>query len=285
MIHTEVGHQVVVSGQAHMVPAAVTFAVAAGVPLIIHLVRAVRLRDASAVGWLRRRGLADDPRCVELTLQYLLRLRWSRVISTVVMLVVCGVAILLSSTWVSFVSLPILLSVLVAEALAPDPRRGRLRTASLDRRARSFFAPLMPLRLARACIGAAALLSFVSAALETFPHVSAPLTHGAVMVAGGLALEACLRSVSTRALPDRNPDLALDTAMRVASARTASAAALVFGVLGLFLAVSFAQFSLGHAGTWRYVLGQLMGLSVLAAVGVAIALVQPLTSWRPRGAR
>jgi hypothetical protein len=284
MIHSDVHVHQISSGQAHSISFPMMLAVVGGAALAVHLVRAALVRDAAAAGWLRRRGLPQDARSIDLTVQYLLRLRWARVASTAVMLAVCGLALLLSNTWISFVSLPFLLSVLVAESLAPDPRRGRVRSASLERRARSYFAPILPLLLARTCILAAALLSVVALAWGTTTMVAPTAVHAAVMVVGGVALEACLHSVSTRALPDRNPDLALDTAMRVASARIASAAALLFGVFGLLLAVGAIRFS-SPAGPWSMVINQVMSLAMLAAVGAAIGLVQPLTSWRPRGAR
>jgi hypothetical protein len=183
--------------------------------------------------------------------------------------------------WISFVSLPFMLSVLLAETLAPVPRRGRLRTAVLQRRPRSYFAPRWPLVIARASIIVGAGLSFSGAAHSSRPS-GAALVHGVVLAVGGCALEGCLRVISLRPLPDREPDLSLDTAMRVASARTATAAALVFGVFGLFLALGYAQLGPAPRSTANYVFSQLFTAGLMAAVITAIVLLQPLRSWRPR---
>jgi hypothetical protein len=250
--------------------------------LLVHVIRAARVGERTATDWMRRRNLPHEQRGVLDVVAYLRRLRWARVGSTVLLLVLCGVSLLATKAWVSFVSLPFLLSVLAAETLAPDPRRGRVRVAALDRRSRSFFAPPRVLGVARTAMAAAAALSFC-AVFRDAPFGRLALVHGLVMAVGLIALETCLHQTSMRALPDRQPDVAVDTAMRVASARAATAAALVFGVLGLFLSVSFSGVLNGVAGDGASVaVGQVFTLVLLLAIGVSLALVQPLPSWQPR---
>ena len=259
-----------------------TLAVFGGGLLLGHAVRALLTNDAGAARWMRQRGLATDPRGVEATRQYLSRLRWSRVLTAGLLIVSCVLAAVFIGSWVSFVSLPFLLSVLVAETLAPAPRRGRVRTAVLQRRPRSYFAHRWPLLCARVAIGLGVLVSLSAVLHGTWPSGRAAL-HSVVMLTGGLALEACLAAVSLRPLPDREPDLSLDTAMRVASARTATAAALVFGTIGLVFAASFTQVGFRSSpSVVSYLVGQLINVSLFAAVITALVLLQPLRSWRPR---
>src|SRR3954451_6325779 len=209
---------VVAHGQGHMLSPALTLAVVGGGLLAFHLGRALLVRESTAARWLRWRGLTQDPRSTELTVQYLLRLRWARAAATLLMIGVCALAAMLTKAWISFVSLPFLLSVLLAESLAPEPRRGRVRTASLERRTGSFFAPVLPLLISRLAIIVSVLLVAAALILRTSSQLGPLALHGAVLLVGLVALESCLLQVSRRALPDRNPDLALDTAMRVSSA-------------------------------------------------------------------
>src|SRR5438128_2406545 len=81
-----------------------TLAVAGGALLAFHLVRALSVRESTAVRWLRHRGLMEDARSIDLTVQYLLRLRWARTATTLVMIGVCALAAMLTKTWISFVS-------------------------------------------------------------------------------------------------------------------------------------------------------------------------------------
>lgn len=265
----------------HPVPAWLILVVGGGGLLLTHVIRALRADNTRALGWLQSRGLHQDPRSVEATRRYLRRLRWSRVVTSGLLIGGCALAAAFMQSWISFVSLPFLLSVLLAESLAPDPRRGRLRSAGLQRRPRSFFAPRWPLLLARSAIAVGVVLSFLGASHGTRMTGHAVL-HGVVLLAGAVALELCLGVISLRALPDREPDLSLDTAMRVSGARTATAAALVFGSFGLFLALGLAELGPTPRSTASIVTGQVVTLSMLAAAITAIVLVQPLRSWRPR---
>lgn len=271
-----------VSSRAYEVPWWLTLLVFGGGLLLAHLVRAMRTGPAQAQEWLRQRGLRADARSAEAARRYLRRLRWSRVTVTGVLVAVCAVTVGLTRNWISFASLPFLLSVLLAEASAPAPRRGRIRTALLQRRPRSYFAPRAALTVARVSIGAGAALSLIAAAHHSRLPGS-PLLHAAVLLAGGCALETCLRVVSLRPLPDRQPDLSVDVAMRVASARTATAAGLLFGVFGLAVACAYARLAPGPGTAGGHVIGQVVTFGVLAAVVTAVLLLQPVRSWRPRG--
>lgn len=278
--HMSMVHSLAASSHvSFVIPPWVSLPVLGGGLVLVHLIRARRADDQLAHRWLSERHLEQDTRSVDTALQYLRRLRWSRVVATLFLVAVCGVVAALSSGWVSFVSLPFLLSVLGAETLAPNPRRGRVRTASLERRSRSYFAPRLALAAARATILVATVLSVAGIWAATSWAPGMAVMHGLVLLLGGVALELSLHAVSARALPDRNPDLALDTAMRVASARAATAAALVFGTFGLFLAVGLAGVAPPRNSAVAMAVSQVVNFGLLAAIGVAVALTRPLGSW------
>ncbi|MCU1673245.1 MAG: hypothetical protein JWN77_1358 [Frankiales bacterium] len=271
--------EVTVHGTASAVPLLSLLPVVGGGLLLLHVVRATRVSPATAAAWLRQRNLPQDQRTALAVEAYLRRLRWSRVWSTGLLIAVCAVSLFASAGWISFVSLPFLLSILAAEALAPAPRRGRVRVASLVQRPRSFFAPRLALTASRLAIAVGAGLSAVGALVR---ESSAAAVHGLVLLTGLLALELSLHKTVSRALPDRQPDLSVDTAMRVASSRAATAAGLLFGMFGLAFALGAAGVSdlLGRSGS--IVVGQTLTLTTLAALAVALNLVQPLASWSPR---
>jgi hypothetical protein len=271
--------------QVHPIPLWVTLLVLGGGLLGFHVVRALLVSERTSRRWVQVRGLPDDPRTLATIRSYLARLRWSRVASTGLLILACAVAAMTSHGWISFASLPFVMSVLVTEALAPGPRRGRIRVAALDRRPRAYFAPVPALGVARAALILGIALSLIGVVTRS-ASTSAPIAlHAAVLIVGAIALEACLQRISARALPDRGPDLAVDTAMRVASARTATAAGLVFAVSGLAFAIPSGLLP-SHVPSWLSVaMGQVLTLAFLVTIGVAIALVQPLTSWRPRTSR
>lgn len=274
---------VVHSGEVHTLPPWLALVLLGGGTILFHVVRAVRVDSAVAGQWVLRRGLPADPRCTDLVQRYLERLRWSRVVSTVMLVLGCAASFRLASAFISFASLPVLLSIVAAEVLAPDPRRGRLRVAALQRRPRSFFAPLPALTFVRVVLAAAIVLSLGAATVGTWPHPAVPWVHAGVMLVGAAALEGALQRISVRALPDRQPDLAVDTAMRVASARSSTAAGLLFGVFGLFAALSLSGvFPLVHHRTAAPVVGPVLNIALLGVLAVAITLIQPLASWKPR---
>jgi hypothetical protein len=283
MAHT--AERVTRSVQVHPIPLWVTLIVLGGGALGFHVVRALLVRERTSRRWVQVRGLPDDPRTLATITSYLARLRWSRVASTSLLILACTVAAMTSHGWISFASLPFVLSVLVAEALAPDPRRGRIRFAALDRRPRSYFAPVRALGVARGALAMGIVLSLIGLVTRSASR-SAPIAlHATVLIVGAISLEVCLQRISARALPDRGPDLAVDTAMRVASARTATAAGLVFAMSGLIFAIPSGLLP-SHAPSWFSVaMGQVVTLAFVVTIGVAIALVQPLTSWRPRASR
>jgi hypothetical protein len=280
LIHEPVVRELVsVEGNSMSVPA--FLALTGGSVLLVHLARALVVSDATASRWLERRGLPADARSAAAVRSYVRRLRWSRLASTSLLIAACGIALSTGRFWVSFLSLPFLLSVLLAEVLAPEPRRGRLRFGLLERRPRDYVAPAPHARAVRVGLGAAFVISVSAAA--AYERLTVYLAaHAVVVVVGAAAYELGLARTAMRALPDRQPDLALDTAMRVASARTATAAALLFTTFGLLLpaAAFLGELSPG-------VLSAMLGLAFynlvpLAAMGCAVNLVQPLASWRPR---
>jgi hypothetical protein len=186
------------------------------------------------------------------------------------------ILVLTTTLGFSFLSLPVLLSVLTAEVLAPEPRRGRLRTAMLSRRRRSYFAPAVALRTARLLMAAA--LGCALAAVTQQPSGRWAL-HACVMASGALIMEISLERLTQRGLPDRLPDLPVDTAIRVASARSLTAAGLVFSTFGLLYGLSpvLTMLHIGHTG--GLVLNQLLNLA-LPGIGIwATVLVSPKASW------
>jgi hypothetical protein len=278
LIHSTDGHATF-SGAAYELPWWL-FGIAL---IVIHLVRALIVNRRTAERWMQQRGLETDERSAEQVRRHLLRLRWSRVMAAVALVVICSLSLAWARTAISFLSLPFLLSVLVAETLAPEPRRARLRVAGLRRRPPSYFAPVRALVATRIALAVGVVLSFAAGVVSDERWQTSALVHGTVLLVGAVALEVCLSRISSRALPDRQPDLSVDSALRVASARAATAAGLVFGSVGLMLAATFAAATgSGPPSMSDLAIGQLAALAVLGAVAVALGLVQPLRSWHPR---
>lgn len=273
-----------VSGEVRSVSAGTTLLVVGGAVVGFHVLRALTVSTRTAGRWLSCRGLPTDPRSLDTVVRHLRRVRWARALSALGLVGVCGAAVALGQVWVSFFSLPFLVSVLVAEALAPEPRRGRVRAARLERRSRSYFGPARHIAVVRVVLVTAAVGAFVSAT-QLDRATRYLVVHGIVMVVGALAFEAALHRTATRALPDRQPDLMVDTAMRVASARTATAAGLVFGAFGWVLSSTVLLDRVGEPlEPLRIGLGIGAQVVVLLALALAISLLPPLTSWRPREA-
>ena len=250
--------------------------------IAVHTTRAVATRRTTAVRWMARRGLDADERSIDHVRRHLLRLRWSRAVAAVALVAVCGLSLAWARTAVSFLSLPFLLSILAAEALVPEPRRARVRVAALHRRSRAYFAPPRAVLASRLALAVGLLLSLAAAAVGTGRWQTTAFVHAVVLVVGAVALEACLARISTRPLPDRQPDLSVDTALRVASARSATAAGLLFGFFGLTLGLSLVVAATPGPPSWAsFVLSQVLVYTLMGVAAVALALVQPLRAWHP----
>jgi hypothetical protein len=250
--------------------------------LVVYVIRALMLNEKAARRWLAARGLVSDERNLAVVRRYLWRLRWSRVAATLIF-VALGALSAWALHWpLGFVTTPYLLCILIAESLSPAPRRGRVRSASMQRRSRSYFAPVYALAWARCALWSGAVLGLTAPFLSTQSahHLGAAVTHGALMLVAAIGLEVALDRLTRRALPDRTLDLQIDTALRVASARIATAAGLGGGMVGLLLSVGMA----GQRLPASMVTGQVITLSMMAAAGVVIALLLPLRSWHPRAA-
>jgi hypothetical protein len=262
----------------------VVLAVLGGGVVGFHVLRALAVSTTTAGRWLSCRGLPTDPRSLDTVVRHLKRVRWARALSALGLVGVCGAAVALGQVWVSFFSLPFLVSVLVAEALAPEPRRGRVRAARLERRSRSYFGPPRHIAVVRVVLVTAAIGAFVSAT-QVDRLTRYFVVHGIVVLVGAVAFEAALHRTATRALPDRQPDLMVDTAMRVASARTATAAGLAFGAFGWMLSSTVLLDRVGEPlEPLRIGLGLGAQVVVLLALALSISLLPPLTSWRPQEA-
>lgn len=255
-------------------------AVAVGL-VVLHGVRAVLVSDAPAERWLAARGLGADARAVREVRGYLTRLRTARCLGSLAFLGLALVSLAVLEIPIGVISGPYLLSVLGAELLAPLPRQGRERVASLERRPSSYFAPRAAVRTVRVLLVSGILLAAVSTLLDR--PVEA-LVHLALLVLGAATFEGCLRTIATRGLPLATADLARDTAVRVASSRTTTAAALFFASFGLVWSISLASSSAAAGGWLAFVLNLLVTLGVPSTVAVVIWLVQPVPSWPARRA-
>jgi hypothetical protein len=144
---------------------------------------------------------------------------------------------------------------------------------------------LLRLRLAR-FVAALALRVLGTAALLTL-HLSLGVLCARSRTAGAgpgaSAFEACLRTLSLRGLPLAADDLQRDTVQRVASSRTATAAALGFGYFSLVDAWVLTARGPVSLLNESFVGSLLMTAGPAAATGV-ICLVQPVRAWRPRSA-
>lgn len=274
-------HEISHTGRAHTLPGGRYYLAVLGAGLAaVYVVRALSVRRRSAERWLSARGLVVDERMVDVVRRYLLRLRWARVAATVLFVVLSAVSVRYLNWPLGFVCTPYLICVLVAESLSPAPRRGRLRVAMVQRRGRSYFAPWFALGWARATLWLGGLLA-LSVPWLPGRHIfgdRVALMHGGLMVAAALSLELALDRITRRALPDRTVDLEVDTAIRVASARLATAAGVLGGSIGLLLSLAL----IGHQLPYPGVALQLLNLLLMAAIGLALSLLVPLRMWRPR---
>ena len=281
---TESETSVVFSGTARPLPQVVMLLVFA-TPTLVHVARAVLVRDATAQAWLERRGFIATPALLAEVRRFLRRFRWTRAAASACFLLAAWLLITQLSVPLGIVAAPYLLALLLVEATAPSPRRGRTRTASLVVRPRDYFAPYRSLRLARALIALGALTSVVAALVG--PSARLAVAHGVVLCLGLLVLEAALAVGARRALPEATEALALDTAMRVQAARTTVAAATVFGGVGFWYSTALLGSSAVSGGT-ALVVGLVLAtaaqLLTYVAVGVAITLAAPLERWQPRTA-
>ncbi len=248
------------------------------VVLGIHVASALRVGPLTAQRWGRTRGLTLNDRLTEQLVRHLRRIRWARAGATTVLGSASLALALLHQPAISFLSLPLLLAVLAAHLLVPEPRRGRVRTAALERRPSSYFAPRRTLTLVRCLLPLAVAASTYGVLTE--PRLRTMLlVHLASLVLGAAALERALLLVTRRGLPDRTDDLALDCALRVADARTVTAAGLVFSAVGLALGSAALFRDLGPQA--NLVFSPLVSLGLPGAVIAAIILTRPLPSWRP----
>jgi hypothetical protein len=269
---------VIVTGRVTPIPALVSYLIFA-TPTAVHVARALLVRDTTARSWLRHRGFDPDANSVRDVRRFLLRFRWTRAAASALFYAAAVVAIAQLHVPLGILAGPYLIALLLVEATAPDPRRGRTRSASLTERRRDYFAPTRSLWFARALIAAGALTSVGAAVALGGSRLA--WAHAVVMATGLVVLETALAVGARRALPEATEALALDTAMRVQTARTTVAAALLFGGIGFMYSTSLLQTS-DPLNPVRVVLGLSAGFLVYAAVGIAIALSRPLSTWRPR---
>jgi hypothetical protein len=251
-----------------------------GVVLVVHLTRALATSTSSAQRWAAKRSLALGPRTLGEVEQHLRRLHWGRFLGTAVLGAVSLTLALLSRPTISFVSLPLLLGVFVAELLVPAPRRGRVRSVVLQRRSSSYFAPAAALRVTRVLLVASVLLGGWGVLLDAGGvRASMIRTHVLALIIGFAVLELSLRQLTSRGLPDRSDDIALDCAIRVADARALTAAGLVFATIGFVLAAIPALQALGSPGSTLF--SVVVPIAVPALCVWALTLTQPLQAWRP----
>ncbi|MDX6199052.1 MAG: hypothetical protein QOJ79_2203 [Actinomycetota bacterium] len=248
--------------------------------LVVYVARALQANERAALRWLSARGLVGDERLVGTVRDYLRRLRWARVGATALFVGMSALSVWALQWPLGFITTPYLICLLVAESLSPAPRRGRLRTALVDRRDRSYFAPALGLACARLALWSGAAVALAAPSLTVLHRsiTAGALLHAGLMLVAAAALEVSLDRITRRALPDRAPDLQIDTAIRVASARIATAAGLAGGSFGLLLSLGF----IGRPLPAPMLTGQLINLGMAAALGGTIALLIPLRMWRPR---
>jgi hypothetical protein len=243
-----------------------------------HLLRLVQLNDAAAQRWLRARSFDPTPNQVRDVRAHLRRLRVSRVVGALVMLLLAGLSYWLAEVPIGVVSAPYLMSTLVAEVLAPRPRTPRERAASLAPRPAGYFAPRRAVVAGRVVLVLGTVLSAVALTRHGETRALAAV-HLAGTVAVLLLFERCLRVISDRGLPQASSDAQVDTALRVADSRLACAAALVYGAVGLSLAIAYS-----HVAAWHpagLVLDALLAVGQPALLVAVVLLVSPQRSWYP----
>ena len=248
--------------------------------LTVHVIRAVSVRPETAARWAAARSLTLSPRLQQDLHDYLHRLRWGRVWCTALVGALAVTLVVVSEPPISFLGLPLLMAVVIVELLAPQPRRARTRVAPLQHRPNSYFAPRLALRVVRVLLLAAVSLSIVGVTPlgATYAHEQS-LVHLLSLLTGWGLLEYGLTQLTRRGLCDRTDDAALDSAMRVADARSMTATGLIFGGWGLFL--SLGAVPVMHTSTAAMVLSSLTGILIPLVAVWAITLWQPLPSWAP----
>lgn len=266
------------SGQVTLNASAWIYPVIAGCLVLLHGTRRLLVRDELAERWLLTRGFATEPRGVSDIKAYLARLRTARFIGSLVFLVLGVMSSALFSIPIGVVSGPYLLSVLGAELLTPQPRQGRERKASLQAREAGFYAPRRAVMAVRILFAAGLIVAGIAAlAFDT----TEGLVHMALLVVGAGAYETCLRTISSRGLPTASVDLARDTAVRVASSRTTTAAGVSFAAFGAMYSLVLAVHNTAPGWWGRPIANQVLTLTLPAVIAAVIWLLQPVRSWHP----
>jgi hypothetical protein len=247
----------------------------------VHGVRVLQVKEALAVRWLTTRGFQPNARAVHEVQSYLRRLRIARLVGAAVFLVLGVLSVAAFQIPLGVLSGPYLLAVLGAELHTPRPRRGRARAATLVRRPADYFAPRRAVLTVRALL---VVGSVISAIVAVQPHPVKGAVHLAVLLAGALIYESCLRVIATRGLPLATGDLQRDTAIRVASSHTSTAAALSFASFGTVYAASLFAHDQSTHWVGRPIVNQLMTWGTIATLAGVIWLLQPVTAWKPRKA-
>lgn len=235
------------------------------------MARVVRARRVSATAWAQRRGLELTPRLHETVRSYLHRMLWARVIGTLILGLVALLIAAVLGTSLSLLSLPVLGSVLVGEALAPTPRLGATRVASLEHRSLATFAPHRALRTAQFALLMALGLTGYAALAGPVSLNATFLVHLSSLLVGTMVLHIGLRTLTGRALPEATLDRTVDIALRVGSARTLTASGLVFASTGLFIGLGPALSAILNRTAFHIVV-QTVGYLVFGAVVWACSL-------------
>ena len=255
-------------------------AIAIGLALV-HGIRALTVSDARAAHWLSDRGFLPETRDIAFIRGYLLRLRVARFVGALMFLALAVLSLALFQIPIGVLSAPYLLSVLGAELMSPNPRQGRERVATLQRRPADFFAP-------RRAVTAVRVLLIVGIAVSAggvlFNQQAIRWVHLALLVLGAAIYESCLRVISRRGLPSAERDVESDTAVRVASSRTATAAALGFAAFGAAFALVLVVHDQPQHWPGRWVVSQALTWGGLGAMATVFSLLQPVRFWRPPAA-
>jgi hypothetical protein len=250
--------------------------------LVFHVVRALRVREQTARSWALRRGLDLGVTQVAGMEGYLRRGRWGRAAAALAFLGSSLTLTVTSGVSIGIVFAPYLLATMCSEVLAPTPQRGSARIARLAPRSATYFAPLWGAVFARVTltVAIAVVLLRVVGLTSSGDPAAAAWAHLAVMMLGLATYETTLRAISRRGLPDTEADLQLDLAVRVNSARAATAAAVAYGTIGALWSLRLAGFDASVLPLLaRSALGSLLPI---AAVVAYASLVSPQASWTPR---
>src|SRR5690242_151022 len=115
-------HRTPIHGTSYSVDPLLFTSVLLLVVLAFHLTRALQVRRSTAERWVARRGLVVDERSLAEVETHLRRTHWARCAGTLVVGAVSLTLVVLSHPSISFVSLPLLVGVLIAELMVPEPR-------------------------------------------------------------------------------------------------------------------------------------------------------------------